>query len=277
MNHAARKRPEGKQWLWLGLAALLLGLFLVVPLVAIFVTAFAQGADVFFQTLLLPDTLSALRLTALAVGIAVPINTVFGICVAWAICNFQFRGKNILISMIDLPLAVSPIVVGLSLVLVFGARGLFGPFLRENNLQVVYAWPAIVLATMFVTVPFVARELIPVMQALGHDDEVAARSLGANGFQIFWRVTLPKIRWAVLYGVIVCTARAMGEFGAVSVVSGHIRGETNTIPLHIEVLYQEYNQTGAFAVASTLSVLGLVGLIAKKLLEYRIAKQESQS
>ncbi len=220
-----------------------------------------------------PDALSSIRLTLLAAGIAVPLNLVFGVAAAWAIAKFQFRGKNVLVTLIDLPFAVSPVISGLIYVLMFGAQGWLGPWLEARDIKIIFAVPGIVLATIFVTFPFVARELIPLMQAQGTDEEEAALVLGSSGWQLFFRVTLPNIKWSLLYGVILCTARAMGEFGAVSVVSGHIRGQTNTMPLHVEILYNEYNFAAAFAVASLLAVLALVTLVLKRLLEWK-ARQD---
>ena len=247
-----------------------LSLFLFVPLVAVFVEAFKKGWDVYIASIVEPDALSAVKLTLIAAGISVPLNLVFGICAAWAIAKFEFRGKNLLLTLIDLPFSVSPVIAGLIYVLVFGLQGWFGEWLRDHDLKIIFAVPGIVLATVFVTFPFIARELIPLMQAQGSEQEEAARVLGANGWQIFWKVTLPNVKWALLYGVILCNARAMGEFGAVSVVSGHIRGSTNTLPLHIEILYNEYQFAAAFAVASLLAGLALVTLVLKYLVEQRV-------
>jgi len=251
--------------LLVGAALLFLGLFLVVPLASVFTEAFAKGLGFYLRTFDDVNTLAAIRLTFIAAAIAVPLNCVFGVAAAWAIAKFDFRGKTFLITLIDLPFSVSPVVSGLIYVLMFGAQGLVGPWFIEHGFQIIFAVPGIVLATIFVTFPFVARELIPLMQAQGRNEEEAARVLGAGGWQTFWRVTLPNIKWGLLYGVILCNARAMGEFGAVSVVSGHIRGPggTNTIPLHVEILYNEYNFTGAFAVASLLTFLALVTLVLK--------------
>jgi sulfate transport system permease protein len=253
----------------IGTTFLFLGLFLILPLISIFVQAFAKGWDFYFHTLADPMAWSAIKLTLIAAGIAVPLNCLFGVAAAWLIAKFDFRGKNVLLTLIDLPFSVSPVISGLIYVLVFGAQGWFGPWLSDHNIQIIFAVPGIVLATIFVTFPFVARELIPLMQAQGRTEEEAARVLGASGWQTFWRVTIPNIKWGLLYGVILCNARAMGEFGAVSVVSGHIRGQTNTIPLHVEILYNEYNFTGAFAVASLLTFLALVTLALKTWVEYR--------
>lgn len=252
------------------LALAFLSLFLFVPLVAVFVEAFKKGWDVYIASIVEPDALSAVKLTLIAAGISVPLNLVFGVCAAWAIAKFDFRGKNLLLTLIDLPFSVSPVIAGLIYVLVFGLQGWFGEWLRDHDLKVIFAVPGIVLATVFVTFPFIARELIPLMQAQGSEQEEAARVLGANGWQIFWKVTLPNVKWALLYGVILCNARAMGEFGAVSVVSGHIRGSTNTLPLHIEILYNEYQFAAAFAVASLLAGLALVTLVLKYLVEQRV-------
>ncbi len=254
----------------IALALLVVGLFLVLPLALVFGTALAKGFDAYFASLAKPDALAALRLTLTVAAIAVPLNLVFGLAASWAIAKFEFRGKQALVTLIDLPFAVSPVISGLIWVLLFGAQGLFGAWLAEHEFRVIFAVPGIVLATVFVTFPFVARELIPLMQAQGRDDEEAAISLGASGWQTFRRVTLPNIKWGLLYGVILCNARAMGEFGAVSVVSGHIRGKTNTLPLHVEILYNEYNYVAAFAVASLLAVLALATLALKTWVERRV-------
>ncbi len=246
-----------------------LALFLVLPLVAVFAEALQRGFGAYLASFADPDAWAAIRLTLLVAAIAVPFNLVFGIAAAWAIAKFEFRGKSLLITLIDLPFSVSPVVSGLVYVLLFGAQGLFGPFLKTYDIQIIFALPGIVLATVFVTFPFVARELIPLMQQQGNADEEAALTLGASGFRTFLTVTLPNIRWALLYGVLLCNARAMGEFGAVSVVSGRIRGLTNTMPLHVEILYNEYNFVAAFAVASVLALLALVTLAAKSILEWR--------
>ncbi len=250
-------------------AVAFLALFLLVPLAVVFAQAFEKGASAYLAAVRTPDALSALRLTLLTAALAVPANLLFGVCAAWAIAKFDFPGKSALTTLIDLPFAISPVISGLIFVLLFGRTGLFGPWLAEHGLKVVFAVPGIVLATTFVTFPFVARELIPVMEATGREEEEAARVLGASGFQIFRRVTLPNVKWGLLYGAILCNARAMGEFGAVSVVSGHIRGETNTLPLHVEILYNEYQFQAAFAVASVLALLALVTLVAKSLVEWR--------
>ena len=254
-------------------ALLFVGLFLVLPLIAVFSEALAHGVGAFLAAILEPDALAAIRLTLLVAVIAVPLNIVFGLAAAWAITKFDFPGKSLLISLIDLPFSVSPVVAGLIYVLLFGAQGWWGDWLAAHGLQIVFAVPGIVLATIFVTFPFVARELIPLMAEQGRDEEEAALSLGANGWQTFRRVTLPNIRWGLLYGVLLCNARAMGEFGAVSVVSGHIRGKTNTMPLHVEILYNEYNFVAAFAVASLLALLALLTLVIKSLLEWRFDYQ----
>ena len=255
------------RWLLIAAALVFLGLFLVVPLIAVFAGAFAKGVGHYFHTLADPMTVSAIKLTLLTAAIVVPLNCVFGVVAAWAIAKFDFPFKNILTTLIDLPFAVSPVIAGLIYVLVFGAQGWFGPWLIAHNIRIIFAVPGIVLATLFVTFPFVARELIPLMQAQGRTEEEAARVLGASGWQTFWRVTLPNIKWGLLYGVILCNARAMGEFGAVSVVSGHIQGVTDTMPLHIEVLYQGYDSAGAFAVASLLAFLALVTIALKAWVE----------
>jgi sulfate/thiosulfate transport system permease protein len=259
--------PPFVRWLLIGVALLFLGLFLFVPLAAVFAEAFAKGLGYYLHTFNDANTLAAIKLTFIAAGIAVPLNCVFGVAAAWAIAKFDFRGKTVLITLIDLPFSVSPVVSGLVYVLLFGAQGWLGPWLLAHDIRIIFAVPGIVLATVFVTFPFVARELIPLMQAQGRTEEEAARVLGASGWQTFSRVTLPNIKWGLLYGVILCNARAMGEFGAVSVVSGHIRGQTNTIPLHVEILYNEYNFAGAFAVASLLTLLAVVTLALKTWVE----------
>ena len=244
-------------------------LFLVLPLAAVFTEALRKGWEAYWEALREPDAWAAIRLTLLTAAIAVPLNLVFGVAAAWAIAKFEFRGKSFLTTLIDLPFSVSPVVAGLIYVLVFGAQGWLGPWLAEHDIKIVFAVPGIILATIFVTFPFIARELIPLMQAQGNDEEQAAIVLGASGWQTFWYVTLPNIKWGLIYGVILCNARAMGEFGAVSVVSGHIRGQTNTMPLHIEVLYNEYQSVAAFAVASLLALLALVTLAIKSVVEWR--------
>ncbi len=254
---------------------LFLACFLALPLVAVFAEALRRGVGAYFAAFTDSDALASVRLTLLAAGISVPANLVFGVAAAWCIAKFNFRGKSVLTTLIDLPFAVSPVISGLIYVLVFGLQGWWGAWLIEHDLKVIFAVPGIVLATTFVTFPFVARELIPLMQAQGSDEEYAALTLGANGWQIFWRVTVPNIKWGLLYGVILCNARAMGEFGAVSVVSGHIRGETNTMPLHVEILYNEYNFVAAFAVASLLALLAIVTLVLKAIVEWRHAQARS--
>ncbi len=253
----------------MAIAFVFLGIFLLLPLVIVFKEAFAKGVGAYLTSLNDRDTLSAIRLTLTVALIAVPLNVVFGIAAAWAIAKFEFKGKAFLTTLIDLPFSVSPVISGLVYVLLFGAQAMLGPWLKAHGIEILFAVPGIVLATVFVTFPFVARELIPLMQEQGTGDEEAALSLGANGWQVFWYVTLPNIKWGLLYGVLLCNARAMGEFGAVSVVSGHIRGMTNTMPLHVEILYNEYNAVGAFAVASLLAGLALVTLILKTVLEMR--------
>lgn len=255
------------------IALAFLTLFLFVPLVSVFVEALKKGFGVYLAAITEPDAVSAIKLTLLTAAIAVPLNLVFGIAAAWCVAKFDFRGKNLLLTLIDLPFSVSPVIAGLIYVLVFGLQGWLGEWLRDHDLKIIFAVPGMVLATVFVTFPFVARELIPLMQAQGTEQEEAARVLGANGWQIFRRVTLPNIKWALLYGVILCNARAMGEFGAVSVVSGHIRGQTNTMPLHIEILYNEYQFAASFAVASLLAGLALVTLVLKFIVERRVQRQ----
>ena len=272
IRHATGE-PAAVKWLLIGTALAFLAFFLFVPLAIVFTEALKKGVDVYLAAITEPDALSAIRLTLIAAGIAVPMNLIFGVAAAWAIAKFEFRGKNVLLTLIDLPFSVSPVISGLIYVLVFGLQGWFGEALRDHDLKIIFAVPGIVLATVFVTFPFVARELIPLMQAQGTEQEEAARVLGAGGWQIFRRVTLPNIKWALLYGVILCNARAMGEFGAVSVVSGHIRGQTNTMPLHIEILYNEYQFAAAFAVASLLALLALVTLVLKYAVEQRVKAQ----
>ena len=262
------------QRLWIGVALAFMTLFLFVPLATVFYEAFKKGVDVYLAAIIDPDAVSAIELTLLASGISVPLNLVLGVSAAWSVSKFDFRGKSVLLTLIDLPFSVSPVIAGLVFVLVFGLQGWLGSWLQAHELKVVFAVPGIVLATVFVTFPFIARELIPLMQAQGVEQEEAARVLGANGWQIFRRVTLPNIRWALLHGVILCNARAMGEFGAVSVVSGHIRGQTNTLPLHVEISYNDYQFAAAFAVASLLAALALVTLVLKYLIEQRIKRQK---
>lgn len=251
------------------LSLLFLGVFLVLPLVSIFITAFQKGWETYVASITHPDALAAIKLTLLVTLIVVPLNTIFGIAAAWCITKFSFKGKNLLITLIDLPFAISPVIAGLTFILLFGAQGLFGEWLLANDIKIVFALPGIVLATLFVTLPFVARELIPLMQTQGITDEEASISLGASGFKTFLYVTLPNIKWGLLYGLILCNARAIGEFGAVSVVSGHIRGMTNTMPLHIEILYNEYQFSAAFAVASLMSILAIVTIIVKNIIEWK--------
>ncbi|HXG28062.1 MAG TPA: sulfate ABC transporter permease subunit CysW [Nevskiales bacterium] len=265
------------RWLLTGAALTFLLLFLLMPLLAVFVEALRQGFGTYLQALVDPNALSAIRLTLIAAAFAVGLNLVFGVAAAWAIAKFDFRGKNILVTLIDLPFAVSPVIAGMTFVLLFGAQGWAGPWLAAHDLKIIFAVPGIVLATVFVTFPFIARELIPLMQEQGTEEEQAALSLGASGWQTFWRVTLPNIKWGLLYGVLLCNARAMGEFGAVSVVSGHIRGQTNTLPLHVEILYNEYNFAAAFAVASLLAGLALVTLALKSFLEWRYGAELAAS
>ncbi|MES2697178.1 MAG: sulfate ABC transporter permease subunit CysW [Verrucomicrobiota bacterium] len=280
-NRAATRRaiqdPAWVRWTLTTIALLFLACFLLLPLAAVFTEAFRKGMGAYFAAFTDSDALASIKLTLLTAAIAVPANVVFGVAAAWCITKFNFRGKSVLITLIDLPFAVSPVISGLIYVLVFGLQGWLGPWLQEHDLKIIFAVPGIVLATTFVTFPFVARELIPLMQAQGTDEEYAAVTLGANGWQIFWRVTLPNIKWGLFYGVILCNARAMGEFGAVSVVSGHIRGETNTMPLHIEILYNEYNFAAAFAVASLLAFLALITLTLKSFIEWRHAQSRGAS
>lgn len=265
--------PTAVRWLLIGVGLLFMALFLVLPLYAVFAEAFRLQASGFVAALQTPDAQSAIRLTLLVAAIAVPLNVVFGICASWAIAKFEFKGKAFLITLIDLPFSVSPVISGLVYVLLFGTGSLLGPWLKSYGIEILFAVPGIVLATIFVTFPFVARELIPLMQDQGTGDEEAALSLGASGWQTFWRVTLPNIKWGLLYGVLLCNARAMGEFGAVAVVSGKIRGQTTTIPLQVEMFYNEYNATAAFALASLLALLALVTLVLKTALEWRFGDE----
>ena len=272
--------PAWVRWLLIGIVLAFLGLFLALPLGVVFAEAFAKGwhlyaasfTDAPGQSFWTSDAWSAIRLSLIASAVSVVLNTLFGVVAAWAIAKFSFRGKSLLVSLIDLPFAVSPVVAGLIFVLLFGAHGWFGAWLQDHDIKIIFALPGIVLATAFITFPFVARELIPVMQAQGTDEEEAARVLGAGAWRTFWRVTLPNIKWGLMYGVILCSARAMGEFGAVSVVSGHIRGETNTLPLHIQALYEEHQTVAAFACASLLSLLAIATLVLKSLVEWRAAR-----
>ena len=270
----ATREPTWVRYTLITIALIFFLSCLILPLILVFVEAFKQGVGVYAQALVHPDTLSAVKLTLLTAAIAVPLNVVFGVAAAWSVAKFNFRGKSILTTIIDMPFSVSPVIAGLILVLMFGTQGWFGGWLMDNDIKILYAVPAIVLATIFITVPFVARELIPLMEAQGTEEEEAAIVLGASGWQTFWEVTLPNIKWGLIYGVILCNARAMGEFGAVSVVSGHIRGETNTLPLHVEILYNEYTFSAAFAVSSLLALLAIVTLILKTWVEIR---QENQS
>ncbi len=270
---AGTQDPAWARRILIGIALAFMGLMLVLPLVAVFVEALNDGVGRYLSAITDPDAWSAIRLTLIVAGIAVPLNLVFGLCAAWAIAKFEFRGKSLLITFIDLPFSVSPVISGLIYVLLYGAHGWFGPFLAEHGIKIIFTVTGLVLATIFVTFPFVARELIPLMQEQGTEEEEAAISLGAGGFQTFFRVTLPNVAWGLLYGVLLCNARAMGEFGAVSVVSGHIRGQTNTMPLHVEILYNEYDFVGAFAVASLLALLALVTLVGKSILEWRIGRR----
>lgn len=276
LNHTAfqeRNRltePRWLRWTLVAVALTFMILFIVMPLIIVFAEAFRRGWDIYVASLVEPAAAAAIQLTLLVAAITVPLNVVFGLVAAWCIAKFEFRGKSLLTTLIDLPFSVSPVISGLVFVLLFGLQGWFGPWLSEHDITIIFALPGIVLATIFVTFPFVARELIPLMQEQGTEEEEAAIVLGASGWQTFWRVTLPNIRWGLLYGVLLCNARAMGEFGAVSVVSGHIRGQTNTMPLQVEILYNEYNLAAAFAVASLLAFLALVTLIAKSAIEWRL-------
>ena len=277
--HRARatQEPAWVRLTLIGVALAFLTLFLFIPLVSVFYEGLKKGVGVYFASLVEADALSAIKLTLITAAIAVPLNLVFGVAAAWAIAKFEFRGKNLLITLIDVPFSVSPVIAGLIYVLIFGLQGWLGPWLYEHDIKIMFAVPGIILATIFITFPFVARELIPLMQAQGTEEEEAAVVLGANGWQTFFRVTLPNIKWGLLYGAILCNARAMGEFGAVSVVSGHIRGSTNTMPLHVEILYNEYNFAAAFAVASLLALLALVTLALKSLVEARTAENLEQA
>ena len=269
----ATSEPAVVRWLLIGVAVAFLAIFLFLPLAVVFSTALKKGLDVYLHTFRDPDTQAAIRLTLIAAGIAVPLNVVFGVAAAWLIGKFEFFGKSLLITLIDLPFSVSPVVAGLIYILLFGMQGLFGPWLIAHDVRIVFAVPGIVLATIFVTFPFVARELLPMIQSQGNDEEEAALTLGAGGWQTFFRVTLPNVKWALIYGVILCNARAMGEFGAVSVVSGHIRGLTDTMPLHIEILYNDYQFVAAFAVASLLALLALATLVVKSIAEWQAGRQ----
>jgi sulfate transport system permease protein len=268
-KHSSANEAPWVRWTLLSIALVFIVLFLVMPLAAVFTEALRKGLGAYLEALKEPDAWAAIRLTLITAAISVPLNLVFGVAAAWCIAKYEFRGKAFLTTLVDLPFSVSPVVVGLMYVLVFGAHGWFGPWLAEHNIKIIFAIPGIVLATVFVTFPFIARELIPLMQAQGNEEEQAAIVLGATGWQTFWYVTLPNIKWGLIYGVILCNARAMGEFGAVSVVSGHIRGQTNTMPLHVEILYNEYQSVAAFAVASLLALLALVTLVIKSVVEWR--------
>jgi len=272
-DRPALRDPHWARWaIFVGGIGFLL-LFVLLPLLTIIVEALRKGLGTYFDALSQPDTVAAIRMTLTVAAIAVPLNCIFGVTAAWAIGKFDFRGKALLMTLIDLPFSVSPVISGMVYVLLFGLQGWFGPWLRDHNMKIIFAVPGLVLATMFVTLPFVARELVPLMQEQGTDEEEAARMLGASGWRTFWEVTLPNIKWGLLYGVLLCNARAMGEFGAVSVVSGHIRGLTNTLPLQVDILYNEYNMVAAFAVASLLAGLALVTLVVKSMLEWRYADQ----
>lgn len=269
----SQTEPVIVRWLLIAAALLFLALFLLLPLAAVFSQAFDKGLTVYLEALREPDTLSSIKLTLITAAVTVPLNLFFGVTAAWAIAKFSFPGKNLLITLIDLPFSVSPVISGLIYVLIFGLQGWLGPWLNAHDIKIIFAVPGIILATIFVTFPFVARELIPLMEAQGKEEEEAALVLGASGLQTFFRVTLPNVKWGIIYGVILCNARAMGEFGAVSVVSGHIRGMTNTVPLHVEILYNEYNYTAAFAVASLLAFLALITLAIKTIAEWKVRQQ----
>lgn len=271
-NHRVTE-PAVVRWSLTVIALGFLALFLVLPLASVFSQAFEKGLDVYLEALREADTLSSIKLTLITAAVTVPLNLFFGVTAAWSIAKFSFSGKNLLLTLIDLPFSVSPVISGLIYVLIFGLQGLMGPWLQAHDIKIVFAVPGIILATIFVTFPFVARELIPLMESQGRDEEEAAMVLGATGLQTFFRVTLPNIKWGIIYGVILCNARAMGEFGAVSVVSGHIRGMTNTVPLHVEILYNEYNYTAAFAVASLLAFLALITLVVKSIAEWKVQRQ----
>ncbi len=274
-DRAAIQEPAFVRWALILIAAAFLGFFVVVPLASVLVEAGRKGGAAYVEAIFHPETFAAIRLTLLTAAISVPCNVLFGLAASWAIGKYDFAGKSLLISLIDLPFSVSPVISGLIFVLLFGAQGVLGPYLSDHDVKIIFAVPGVILATTFVTFPFVAREVLPVMESQGSSEEEAALTLGANGWQVFWRVTLPKIKWGVLYGVILCNARAMGEFGAVSVVSGHIRNQTNTMPLQVEILYNEYNFVGAFAVASLLALLALATLVVKKVMESVQARQAS--
>jgi len=271
---AGTTEPTWVRWLLIGLALGVVFLFLLLPLATVFTEALRKGLPAALEALREPDAWSAIRLTLVTAAVAVPLNLVFGVAAAWAVAKYEFKGKALLTTLIDLPFSVSPVVAGLIYVLMFGAQGWIGPWLADHNIKIIFAVPGIILATVFVTFPFIARELIPLMQAQGTDEEQAAIVLGATGWQTFWHVTLPNIKWGLVYGVILCNARAMGEFGAVSVVSGHIRGQTNTLPLHVEILYNEYQSVAAFAVASLLALLALLTLLIKSVVEWQFERDQ---
>ncbi len=273
---ATTTEPPLVRWFLIAITMVFLGLFLLLPLISVFTEALRKGIGVYMDSLRDPAALSAVKLTLLTAAIAVPLNLVFGLAAAWAIGKFRFAGRNVLVTLIDLPFAVSPVIAGMIFVLMFGRQGWLGPWLAAHDIRIIFAVPGIVLATVFITFPFVAREVTPLMQEQGTEEEEAAQVLGAGGWQTFWRVTLPNVKWAVLYGVILCNARAMGEFGAVSVVSGHIRGQTNTMPLHVEILYNEYNFVAAFAVSSLLALLALLTLMVKALIEWKVRRQRHE-
>ncbi|MFJ7745819.1 sulfate ABC transporter permease subunit CysW [Peribacillus sp. NPDC097295] len=269
LTRNATKEPKYIQWTLISIVLLFLTLFLVVPLIAIFVKAFEKGADAYFAAIAHPDSFAAIKLTLIVVLITLPLNAIFGVVAAWTITKYDFKGKNFLVTLIDLPFSVSPVIAGLIFVLLFGLHGALGPFLQAYDIKVIFSIPGIVIASLFITFPFIARELIPLMQSQGTSEEEASLTLGAGGFKTFWYVTLPNIKWGLLYGIILCNARTIGEFGAVSVVSGHIRGMTNTMPLHIEILYNEYQFSAAFAVASLMSIFAIITLVLKSLIEWK--------
>ncbi|MBF0486029.1 MAG: sulfate ABC transporter permease subunit CysW [Candidatus Omnitrophica bacterium] len=273
---SARTEPRIVRYFLISIALAFFGLFIVLPLICVFHNAFAKGWVFYLKTLEQPDALAAMKMTLIAAAVAVPLNLIFGVAASWAIAKFEFKGKGLLLSLIDLPLSVSPVIAGLIFILLFGAQGFLGPWLIAHNIRIIFAMPGIILATIFVTFPMVARELIPVMKSQGNEEEEAAITLGASGWKTFWMISVPNIRWGILYGIILCNARAMGEFGAVSVVSGHIRGLTNTLPLHVEILYNEYQSAAAFATASVLALLAIITLIAKSAVEATIRQGQRQ-
>ncbi|WP_446728236.1 sulfate ABC transporter permease subunit CysW [Peribacillus sp. TH16] len=277
LTRNATKEPKSIQWILISIVLLFLTLFLVVPLIAIFVKAFEKGADAYFAAIAHPDSMSAIKLTLIVVLITLPLNAIFGVVAAWTITKYEFKGKNFLITLIDLPFSVSPVIAGLIFVLLFGLHGALGPLLQNYDIKVIFSIPGIVIASIFITFPFIARELIPLMQSQGTSEEEASLTLGAGGFKTFWYVTLPNIKWGLLYGVILCNARTIGEFGAVSVVSGHIRGMTNTMPLHIEILYNEYQFSAAFAVASLMSIFAIITLVIKSFIEWKTDFKSSKA